>query len=112
MELNYWTRTFSTLTLEASLLAGFGFGGLSAIKDYKGHHGVLNILYLVSTSCSMGFGLLCITTCALMLNLAPGKALMANSMETIDFTIDEMKTKSTQAFWYFMGELVFFHISS
>ena len=36
MELNYWTRTFSTLTMESSLLTGFSFGGMAAIAEFKG----------------------------------------------------------------------------
>ena len=61
---------------------------------------------------SMGFGLLCITTASFCLMLGPGKALRASSIKGIEETIQHMKDKSIFAFWCFVGELVFFHISS
>mmetsp|Transcript_16330 Transcript_16330/g.27618 ORF Transcript_16330/g.27618 Transcript_16330/m.27618 type:complete len:216 (+) Transcript_16330:80-727(+) len=112
MELNYWMRTFSTLTTEAALLCGFSFGGLSAIADFKGEHSNLNIGYLVATSTSMGCGLLCITTASFCLMLGPGKALRSNSLKGVEETIEVMKTKSFQCFWFFVSELMFFHIAS
>lgn len=110
MELNYWTRTFSAMTTEAALIAGFGFGGLSAISSYKAS--TMQTLYLVATSVSMGFGLLAMTTASLVLYYGPGKALRAPSLEAVEQTINDMKEKSHATFYFFIGELVFFHISS
>ena len=112
MELNYWVRTFTTLTTEAALLCGFSFGGLTAIAEFKGQQAYLNAAYLVATSISMGFGLLCITTASFCLMLGPGKALRAGSMKGIEETIEHMKDKSFFCFWCFVAELMFFHISS
>ena len=80
MELNYWVRTFSTLTTEAALIVGFSFGGLTAIKEFKGQQTSLNIVYLAATACSMGCGLLCITTASFCLMFGPGKALRAGNL--------------------------------
>ena len=43
--------------------------------------------YLVMTATSMGFGLLCMTTATLTLDLGPGKALRAGSIAEIESTI-------------------------
>ena len=112
MELNFWIRTFKTLTIESALLCGFSFGGLAAIQEYKGQVRFLNMLYLVATASSMGFGLCCITTCSFCLMLGPGKALRANSIDVIDVTIGILKEKSFLAFYFFILELFCFHISS
>ena len=112
MELNYWIRTFTTLTTESALLCGFSFSGLSAIANYKGHQTYLNMGYLITTAISMGFGLLCVTTASFCLMLGPGKALRASSMKGIEETIEHMKEKSYMCFWFFITELLFFHISS
>mmetsp|Transcript_1381 Transcript_1381/g.1819 ORF Transcript_1381/g.1819 Transcript_1381/m.1819 type:complete len:96 (-) Transcript_1381:145-432(-) len=68
--------------------------------------------YLVATSVSMGFGLLCITTASFCLMLGPGKALRSSSMKGIEQTIEHMKEKSYLCFWFFVTEMLFFHISS
>ena len=112
MELNYWTGTFSALTSRAAMLTGFTFSGLFAIAEEKGKMTTLNMAYLVATVISMGCGLLCITTSSFCLMLGPGKALRASSIKGIEETINVMKDKSIFAFWCFVGELVFFHISS
>ena len=68
--------------------------------------------YLVMTATSMGFGLLCMTTATLTLYLGPGKALRAQSIAEIELTIEKMKNKSHTCFWFFVSQLVSFHISS
>ena len=70
------------------------------------------MVYLAATACSMGLGLLCITTASFSLMFGPGKALRAANIKGIDETIEHMKNKSFLAFWFFVSELVFFHISS
>ena len=60
----------------------------------------------------MGFGLLVITTASLVLQFGPGKALRASSLAEIEDALETMKNKSHTCFWFFIGELVFFHISS
>lgn len=102
MELNYWTQTFRTLTMESSLLTGFSFGGMAAIAEFKGQATILNMIYLSATACSMGFGFCCITTASLCLMLGPGKALRAQDIEGIDETIGHLKSKSFLGFWFFV----------
>ena len=60
MELEYWMGTFRTMTTESALLTGFCFGGMRAAQGST--LWVLNMFYLSMTACSMGFGLLCIST--------------------------------------------------
>ena len=84
------------------MLTGFAFGGLAAIAEFRGQATNLNMGYLIATSTSMGCGLLCITTCSLVLLLGPGKALRANEIKLVDETIDDMKEKSFQAFWFYV----------
>jgi hypothetical protein len=52
--------TFRTMTAESSMLTGFTFAGMRAAQG--GEYPVLNMFYLAVTACSMGFGLLCIST--------------------------------------------------
>ena len=60
MELTYWMGTFRTMTTESSLLTGFCFAGMRAAQGSD--LWLLNMFYLAVTACSMGFGLLCIST--------------------------------------------------
>ena len=87
MELNYWITTFTTLATQSALLVGFSFYGLNAISETSGKQLIISTCFLVATATSMGFGLLCVTTCSLVLMLAPGKALRSNSLEGIESTI-------------------------
>ena len=73
---------------------------------------MLNMIYLIMTATSMGFGLLCMTTATLTLYLGPGKALRAQSIAEIEETIEHMKNKSHTCFWFFVCELISFHVSS
>jgi len=102
MELDFWVSTFTMLTMESSLLTGFSFSGLSYIEEFKGKRVILNMLYLVATSASMGSGLVTVTTCSLCLLLGPGKALRANNIDSIDETIDYLRGRSYMAFYFFV----------
>ena len=112
MELNYWVSTFRSLTSQSALLCGFTFSGFTAIKEFKGSQINLNTMYLVSTALSLGFGLLTVSTSSLCLMFGPGKALRAQSLKGIEDTIETLKQKSYQSFFFFISELFFFHVSS
>ena len=94
------------------MLCGFTFAGFRAISEFKGEMIYLNMAYLTATACSLGFGLLCVTTASFCLMLGPGKALRASSMRGIEETIDTLKNKSHVSFWFFISQLLFFHASS
>jgi hypothetical protein len=84
MELQYWIETFRAMTHNASMLTGnktllfenfigFAFGAMYSAHGSEQHF--LNLVFLSITACSMGFGLLCITTATLCLIFGTERAL-------------------------------------
>ena len=110
IELQYWMKTFKTITTESALFAGFCFGGL--VVNTENSFPLLNMAYLCCTSVAMGYGLLTITIASICLMLGPGAALRGKDQEKVDKSVDILKAKSFECFRYFMLELLFFHISS
>jgi hypothetical protein len=110
IELQYWMKTFKTITTESALFAGFCFGGL--VINIEESTPVLNMAYLTSTCMAMGFGLLAITIASICLMMGPGKSLRGKTPEDVDKAVDMLKDKSFECFNYFILELLFFHISS
>lgn len=115
------------------ILSGFCYGGLSIStyvnqdsKDYKDldseltyksplHYfqGMIAFGYLASTTLAMGFGLLTIITSSLCSMLGPGLALRGSEGAlSMHKAVDTMKDESTNCFYFFMLQLLFFHISS
>jgi hypothetical protein len=74
MELEYWISTFRTMGTNASMLTGFTFGAMYAAQDSESFP--LNLVFLVFTACSMGFGMLSITTSSFCLMFGREQALM------------------------------------
>lgn len=78
----------------------------------------LTMVFLAITASSMGFGLLCITSASLCLMFGREKALLGggttseDSLQAMDTAIGHLKTKSHQCFFYFITQLVLFHLSS
>jgi hypothetical protein len=102
MELDYWMSTFKSLTTMSTLLTGFAFGSLHGAAESDTE--VLNIVYLATAACSMGFGMLCISTASLSMMFGREKALLGGgeAMESFDTAIDILKAKSTECFYYFV----------
>jgi hypothetical protein len=112
---------------------GFCYGGLSIStymsqdhKDYKDldseltfkspMHSLQSFVafgYLATTTLAMGFGLLTIITSSLCSMLGPGLALRGSEGAlSMHKAVDTMKDESTNCFYFFMLQLLFFHISS
>lgn len=69
--------------------------------------------FLASTTLAMGFGLLTIITSSLCSMLGPGLALRGSEGAlSMHKAVDTMKDESTNCFYFFMLQLLFFHISS
>mmetsp|Transcript_27821 Transcript_27821/g.32711 ORF Transcript_27821/g.32711 Transcript_27821/m.32711 type:complete len:103 (+) Transcript_27821:29-337(+) len=101
MELQYWLSTFRTLTTESSLLTGFMFAGMRAAEG--GEFAILNLFYLAVTSCSMGFGTLCISTASFSMMFGTQRALMGEeAYKSMDIAVETMKQKSYHCFYFFL----------
>jgi hypothetical protein len=94
-------------------LAGFCYGGLSVNGEDGKASGLLSFGYLSVTTAAMGFGLLTIIVSALCSMMGPGLALRgAEGAKSMHKAVDTMKEESTQCFYFFVGQLLFFHVSS
>lgn len=97
------------------MIAGFCYGGLSLAEpsDNNQWSNMISFGFLSTTSAAMGFGLLTIVVASLCGMLGPGLALRgqdgANSMHR---AVDIMKEESVNCFYFFIAQLMFFHISS
>ena len=93
---------------------GFCYGGLglTAAND-KQFSGLISFSYLSATTAAMGFGLLTIIVAALCSMLGPGLALRGSEGAiSMHKAVDAMKEESMQCFYFFVLQLLFFHISS
>ena len=73
----------------------------------------LQIVFLTFTSCSLGFGLLCITTASLSLIFGTQKALMGDqALTSMDVAVNMLKKKAYQSFYFFAAQLIFFFLSA
>jgi len=99
---------------QSAMLAGFCYGGLNiAASDDKKFGGLLSFSYLSITTAAMGFGLLTIVVAALCSMLGPGLALRGkDGAQSMHQAVETMKSESTQCFYFFVSQLLFFHISS
>lgn len=118
MELQYWITTFKTMTTNSSLLTGkhkqaykcfylgFTFTAMAAATGSESQR--LSMVFLAITACSMGFGLLCITSASLCLMFGREKALLGggtvteDALQAMDTAIAHLKKKSHQCFFYFI----------
>ena len=102
MELNYWMSTFKSLTTMSSMLTGFAFYSMRGAQDSDDT--VLNIAYLATAACSMGFGTLCISTASLCIMFGNEKSLMGGgeALKSLNEAIDTLKSKSHECFYYFV----------
>jgi len=100
------------MTTQASLLTGFCFGAMRGAAD--GENKTLIMIYLAFTSCSMGFGLLTISTASFCLIFGNEKALMGGvgALSSMEMAIDTLRAKSHQCFYCFVIQLFCFHLSS
>jgi len=89
---------FSQVTLIFVILIGFTFGAMQAATGSDAQ--ILSIIFLGINACSMGFGLLCITSATLCLIFGREKALMGggttneDSLQAMDVAIFNLKQKS------------------
>tara|TARA_B110000285_G_C15098680_1_gene603641 strand:- start:1458 stop:1874 length:417 start_codon:yes stop_codon:yes gene_type:complete len=100
---------------QSAMITGFCYGGLSLADPTDGDKwtNMISFGFLSTTSAAMGFGLLTIVIASLCGMLGPGLALRgqdgANSMHK---AVDLMKAESINCFYFFISQLLFFHISS
>jgi hypothetical protein len=95
------------------MLAGFCYGGLNISGRSQGFGSLIDFGYLSTTTAAMGFGLLTIVVAALCSMLGPGLALRGSEgAKSMHKAVDIMKEESMQCFYFFIGQLLFFHISS
>ena len=93
MELRYWQGTFKALSTQASLLTGFAFGSLQGAKGHDNE--TMVVVYLISVSVCMGFGLLCMSTATFCMIFGMERSLMGTeALESMDVAIESLKNKS------------------
>ena len=99
---------------QSAMLAGFCYSGISLSKaDDLKFSSFVSFGYLASTTAGMGFGLLTIVVAALCSMLGPGLALRGSEgAQSMHKAVETMKDESIGCFYYFIGQLLFFHISS
>jgi hypothetical protein len=96
------------------MITGFCYGGISLAKhDDSQFQSLISFGYLSTTTAAMGFGLLTIVVAALCSMLGPGLALRGSEGAlSMHKAVETMKDYSSDCFYYFMFQLLFFHISS
>jgi hypothetical protein len=93
------------------MLAGFCYGGLSIDSDKPSW--IIQFGYLAFTTLGMGFGLLVIVIASLCSMLGPGLALRGpDGPNSVHLAVDTMKEESVMCFYFFILQLLFFHLSS
>ena len=99
---------------QSAMITGFAYGGISlAKKDDSQFSSLISFGYLSVTTAAMGFGLLTIVVAALCSMLGPGLALRGpDGALSMHKAVETMKYESTNTFYFFIGQLFFFHISS
>ena len=91
-------RRCSQVNFVFFILVGFTFGAMQAAAGSDAQ--LLNVVFLGINACSMGFGLLCITSATLCLIFGREKALMGggttseDSLQAMDVAIFNLKQKS------------------
>ena len=96
------------------MITGFCYGGISLAKhDDSQFSSLISFGYLSTTTAAMGFGLLTIVVAALCSMLGPGLALRGSEGAlSMHKAVETMKDESTNCFYFFVAQLLFFHISS
>jgi hypothetical protein len=96
------------------MITGFCYGGISLSKhDDTQYSSLISFGYLSTTTAAMGFGLLTIVVAALCSMLGPGLALRGSEGAlSMHKAVETMKDESSNCFYFFVLQLLFFHISS
>ena len=82
------------------------------MSEFKVNHW-LQLGYLSATVSGMAFGLLSITIASLCGMLGPGLALRGGEgAASMHKAVDNMAIEAKQCFMFFLGQLLFFHVSS